>query len=72
MINIEKIEIDVANQGHITNCYLVYDENKEAILIDPAYNSNAIISKIVNLGLTLKYIVITHAHGDHILSLIHI
>ena len=66
MINIVKIEIDVANQGHITNCYLVYDENKEAILIDPAYNSNAIISKIVNLGLTLKYIVITHAHGDHI------
>lgn len=66
MINIEKIEIDVANQGHITNCYLVYDENKEAILIDPADNPSLIISKIVNLNLKINYIVITHAHGDHI------
>jgi len=35
MVNIEKIEVDIANQGHITNSYLVYDEEKEAILIDP-------------------------------------
>lgn len=35
MISIEIIEVDVANQGHITNSYLIYDENKEAVLIDP-------------------------------------
>lgn len=66
MINIEKIEIDVANQGHITNCYLVFDESKEAVLIDPADKADKIISKIKRLDVVVKYILITHAHGDHI------
>ena len=35
---IEKIELDVANRGHITNSYLVYDKNNIGILIDPAYS----------------------------------
>lgn len=66
MISIEKIEIDVANQGHITNSYLVYDENKETILIDPGYNENKIIDVIKSLNVNVRYIIITHAHGDHI------
>lgn len=66
MINIKSIEVDVANQGHITNCYLVYNENKKAILIDPGYNQSKIINQIEKLDVKVEYIVITHAHGDHI------
>lgn len=63
---IEKIELDVANRGHITNSYLVYDKNNIGILIDPAYNPKKIISKIVELGINIECIIITHAHADHI------
>lgn len=68
-MKIEVIKIDVANQGHITNTYLVYDEvngKKEGILIDPADDAMAIIDKIKEENVNIKYIVITHAHGDHI------
>lgn len=66
MINIDTIKVDVADRGHITNSYLVYDdESKEAVLIDPAYDSEKIIKEIVGLDLSLKYIVLTHAHADH-------
>ncbi len=63
---IEKIEIDVAKKNHITNTYLVYDSNKKAILIDPADDSKKIISYILKYDLKVEYIIITHAHGDHI------
>lgn len=66
MINIQKIEIDVGNQGHITNTYLVYDENKKAILIDPADNETIIIENIKEKDLEVEYVLVTHAHGDHI------
>lgn len=55
--------------GHITNTYLVYDENqrkKEGILIDPADNAEKIINEIKKNKVNVKYIVVTHAHGDHI------
>ena len=32
MINIKKIDVDVANQGHITNSYIVYDDNINCFL----------------------------------------
>lgn len=68
-MKIETIEIDVASQGHMTNTYLVYDESngkREGILIDPADKAKYIISKIEEKNIDIKYIVITHAHGDHI------
>ena len=53
-----------------TNCYIFYDENtKNAVLIDPAADGDTIISKIKQLGITVKYIIITHAHIDHIMAL---
>jgi len=64
-MNIEKLEIAVAGSDHITNTYLVYDETKEAILVDPADEKDKIISKIEELGLNIKYIVLTHGHFDH-------
>lgn len=50
-----------------TNCYIVYDElSKEAAVFDPACSCSAIISKLDEVGCNLKYIIITHAHADHI------
>ena len=66
MVNVYKMKIDVSNQGHYTNTYLVYNPNKEAIIIDPAYNFKAIIDYVIKNNLKVRYIVITHAHADHI------
>lgn len=49
-----------------TNCYLVWDEDNNAILIDPADNANIIFSKISEFNLNLNNIFITHGHWDHI------
>ena len=52
---------------YAANCYLVYSENnKEAIVIDPGGDPDDIISKIEDLELDIKYIILTHGHGDHI------
>ena len=48
------------------NTYLVFDEAKEAFLIDPGSYLKQISNKIVEKELDLKYIVLTHGHGDHI------
>lgn len=68
-MNIEKLELRVANSNHITNSYLVYDDNKNGILIDPADEYDKIINKIKELNLNIEYIILTHAHFDHINAL---
>ena len=53
-----------------TNCYFVIDdESKECIVVDPADDANRIYEKINSLNLKLKYIVLTHGHFDHMLAL---
>lgn len=64
-MNIEKLELRILGYEHITNTYLIYDENKEAVLIDPADEKDKIINKIEELGLNVKNIVLTHGHFDH-------
>ena len=50
-----------------TNCYIVFDqETKETMVIDPGGEVKKIINMIDVLGGNLKYIYITHCHGDHI------
>lgn len=66
MIEIVKIEVDVAYQGHITNCYLIYDDLKQAVVIDPGYEADKILNKIKELDLEVKAIILTHSHADHI------
>lgn len=52
-----------------TNCYVVYDnEYKEAMVIDPGYESNEIVKFIKGNELNLKYIYLTHCHFDHIMG----
>jgi glyoxylase-like metal-dependent hydrolase (beta-lactamase superfamily II) len=53
--------------GLETNCYLVYDsKSKEAALIDVGGPVNALVARIAEQGLTVKYILLTHGHPDHI------
>jgi hydroxyacylglutathione hydrolase len=49
-----------------TNCYIVWDEDtKEAMCIDPGHPSPDVIKCIDENGLSLKYIINSHAHADH-------
>lgn len=49
------------------NCYIVQDENtKEAMVIDPGGSPAKIIEMLDAIGAKVKYILLTHCHGDHI------
>src|SRR6516165_841867 len=49
------------------NCSIVGDEGShEAIVIDPGDDIEQLLAVIERYGLTVKQIVITHAHIDHI------
>lgn len=51
----------------ITNCYIIEDENtKEMMVIDPGGEAQKIIELVDILGGQVKYIYLTHCHGDHI------
>ena len=53
------------------NTYLLYDENtKEAAIIDPGCSMEQIEKMIADENVTVKYILLTHCHYDHIMSLI--
>lgn len=53
--------------GEPTNCYIVFDEkSKETMVIDPAGDVDRIVEMLNILGAKLKYIYLTHCHGDHI------
>lgn len=52
-----------------TNCYIVYDnEEKEALIVDPGYESEDVVKFIEDNNLKVKYIYLTHCHFDHILG----
>ena len=49
------------------NCTILADEEtREAIIVDPGDEISRIHRRLTALGLTLKQILITHAHIDHI------
>ena len=52
-----------------TNCYIAgCEETQEGVVIDPGEEAERILAEIKALGLTVKYILNTHAHFDHILA----
>ncbi|MEG1555249.1 MAG: MBL fold metallo-hydrolase [Bacteroidales bacterium] len=54
------------------NTYVVYDETKEAVIIDPGNQmekeNDSLVAFIAKEGLKVKYILNTHPHIDHILG----
>lgn len=49
------------------NCYILADEKtKEAIVIDAGEDAENILEIVKDKGLKVKYIIITHAHFDHV------
>ncbi len=63
---LKRIPVETA-LGEPTNCYIVEDEQtKEAMVIDPGGEPEKIIEMLDTLGIdNLKYIYLTHCHGDH-------
>ena len=50
-----------------TNCYIVWDENtRNCAVIDPGDEGAYLWDEIKRLGLSLKLILLTHGHFDHI------
>ncbi len=52
--------------GLATNAYIVYSEQGEGFIVDPAADAEIIKIKVTDLGLTIKGILLTHGHFDHI------
>ena len=66
---LKRLKVNTA-LGEPTNCYIVEDEeSKETMVIDPGGEPKKIIEMLNTLGIeNLKYIYLTHCHGDHILG----
>lgn len=61
-LHIEKMVLGMVQ----TNCYLaVNEENKEAVIIDPADRAEVIIQKVKSLQVKVAAILLTHGHFDH-------
>ncbi|WP_085875921.1 MBL fold metallo-hydrolase [Peptoniphilus vaginalis] len=48
------------------NCFILFDENKDAFVVDPGESSENIIEAIEKNSLNIKYILLTHGHFDHV------
>ena len=48
------------------NCFILFDENKDAFIVDPGASSENIIEAIEKNSLNIKYILLTHGHFDHV------
>jgi hydroxyacylglutathione hydrolase len=49
------------------NCFILGDEQtKEGVVIDPGDEARRILTVLQKQGLTLKYIINTHGHFDHV------
>ena len=63
---LKRIKVNAGAVGE-TNCYIVQCEGtKETMVIDPGGDVDKIIEMLNTVNGTVKYILLTHCHGDHI------
>lgn len=61
------MKINVLPVGMLgTNCYIIESNNKNAMVIDAGANADAILEFCKNNELTIKKLVFTHGHFDHV------
>ena len=48
-----------------TNCYIIYNEEKQAVVVDPSDDAALVEARIAALGLEVRAILLTHGHFDH-------
>lgn len=51
-----------------TNCYLIWDEEKRAAIIDPGGEADRILEAVRREGLAVEAVLLTHVHFDHMLA----
>lgn len=51
-----------------TNCYIVSDNSGHAAIIDPGGDARRILNDVKQKSLTVDFILLTHAHFDHIMA----
>lgn len=61
-----KVKILSAMGPFGTNCYIVYNDNNEAVLVDAPCDAEFIYSKLNDMNLKLSAVLLTHGHLDHI------
>lgn len=64
MITVNKIISRVC----LENCYIVYNDLKQSIIIDPGSNYDEIIDFVKQKDLNVLGVLLTHGHYDHIFS----
>ena len=63
------LSVDIVSVGKLgTNCYIIYNDRKEAIIIDAGADASKIATIVEDLGVKPVAILLTHAHFDHILA----
>lgn len=64
---LKQLRLNSILENIVTNCYIIEDEDtKETMVIDPGGEPEKIIELLDALEAKLKYIYLTHCHGDHI------
>lgn len=64
-----KIKKLLGLSSYAANCYAVISDMNNAALIDAPCNAKRILSELSSMGVSLKMILLTHGHFDHIMAL---
>ena len=56
--------IKIYPRGFASNCYVLTENGKDGIVIDPA--QKRVESELIKYGITPKYVLLTHCHFDHV------
>lgn len=51
------------------NCYVVFDDDRQAIIVDPGADADLVVRCIEQERLTVKAYLLTHGHTDHVSAL---
>ncbi|WP_408956394.1 MBL fold metallo-hydrolase [Natroniella sp. ANB-PHB2] len=63
-MKLKKLTVGIGN----VNCYVVNDEEGRGVIVDPGGGKRSILDYIEQEGLSIKAIILTHSHYDHILA----